>query len=523
MSILFAITVLLVALACVSPTLTLLSLWQLKEWRWDRLTEHLKREGILSQLFGRLRPAILGIWIVLISLFIAAGNPSIASGALIGLLPLLALLSCIQIAVKKQPMPMWTMKALLLFGISMLIPVVLSILVRQWSASEFSLIVLMSTLPFLCPLWVLLSWLTVRPLDRILKTRIMNKAMENRRRHSKITVIAVTGSVGKTTTKELLAHILKAKGAIATPVHVNTEMGVATWLIDALKDKPADWPGILIVEMGAYHKGEIRLLCEIAQPRYGIVTYIGHQHLSLFGSTEAIAEAKGELIEVLPENGRAFINGDNEASAPLQSRAKCPVTIVDTGGKTTLSALDIEETSGGLRFNVQGTAFAVPVAGTHLVTGILLAIACARELGMDLATIAKSLRTFKSLPRTFEVKEVNGITVLDDTYNASPDSFRAAMEWARSQPHDEKVLLTDGIIELGHFEAEIHEELAADAADIFTRAVIGHPRFLAYFLDHGFGDRAALLSFASQKIQKGGLLVCIGRMPRNAIERLLPR
>ena len=157
-----------------------------------------------------------------------------------------------------------------------------------------------------------------------------------------------------------------------------------------------------------------------------------------------------------------------------------------------------------------------------MVTCILLAIAAARELGMDLNTIAKYLRTFKPLARTFEVKEANGISILDDSYNASPDSFRAAMEWARSQPHDEKVLLTEGIIELGRYEAEIHEELAREAADVFTRATIGHPRFLKYFCDHGFGDRATLLSSTTQKVQPGGLLVCIGRVPRSAIEQMLP-
>ncbi|MSR67799.1 UDP-N-acetylmuramoyl-tripeptide--D-alanyl-D-alanine ligase [Candidatus Peribacteria bacterium] len=503
----------LVFLACLSPTLTLLALWQVKEWRFDRLTEHLKREGVLRQLFGTLRPTIL-----ITAIFIAATASTLADEVFVlmmltlGLLGVLSTLTCVQIILGRQPMPIFTAKAGLMLVLSTLIP----------NSLPFLPLPAFILLPFLCPLWVLLSWLLTKPLDGFLKMRTLRKAKNLRLAHPHITVIGITGSIGKTTTKELLAHVLKKRGALATPVHVNSEMGVARWLTKTLQDKPADWNGTLIIEMGAYRKGEIKLLTEITKPQLGIITFIGSQHLSLFGSLEAIREAKGELFTALPTSGHAFMNRDNAASDRLKELCACRITTVGTDGKADLSALDIEETTGGLRFVLNGQQFLVPIAGTHTVTSILLAIAAAQKLGMELQDIRRELATFKPLERTFEVKHIRSVTVLDDTYNASPDSFRAAIAWAQSQPHREKVLLTDGIIELGESEQAMHSELSTMAATVFDRVCIGNPRFLSYFKNNGFGERAVLLSSSPSPINKDGLLVCIGRVPRTAIDELLP-
>ncbi len=509
------IILVLTFLACLSPTLTLLSLWQVKEWRLDRLMEHLKREGIASQLYGTLRPRILGAsMLIAIVGFIFTDPVFIGTEVTLGLLIVLAVLSCVQILLRKQPLPVFTAKALLMLALSIVIPMLFLI-----SLSSLPLLVI---IPFLCPLWILLSWLLTKPIDQFLKKRTLSTATNLRLAHPNITVIGITGSVGKTTTKELLAHILKKQGALATPVHVNTEMGVAAWFIKILKDKPTDWPGILIVEMGAYTKGEIKLLSEIARPKFGIITFIGEQHLALFGSLEAIRDAKGELFAALPDDGAAFMNHDNAMSEKLRDLCRCPVTTVGTDGRADLCALDIEETGNGIRFTVENQRFLVPLAGTHLVTSVLFAIAASLKLGMTLPEIAKELKTFVSLARSFQVKTIRGVTVLDDTYNSSPDSFRAAIAWAKEQPHLEKVLLVDGIIELGSSEASVHAELSKEAAKVFGRVCIGNARFLKYFRDNGFGDRAVLLSSRPQPLKTGDLLVCVGRVPRTAIDELLP-
>ncbi len=511
------IVILFVILACLSPTLTLLSLWQVKEWRFDRLIEHLKREGLIRQLYGSLRPNILFASLLLTIIGMTILDPVfVETIVVLGLLSILAVLSCIQMLLRKQPTPVWTSKAMLMLMLSLM-----AAFISLSLSIHLSLLALV-IIPFLCPFLVLLSWIITKPIDVLLKSRTIRNATEARKKHPSLTVIGITGSVGKTTTKELLAHILKKRGAKATPAHINTEMGVAAWLLKTLADKPADWPGMLIVEMGAYRKGEIKILSDIAKPQIGVITFIGLQHLSLFGSLEAIRDAKGELFAALPKSGHAFMNHDNAASEKLRDRCLCPVTTVGTDGRANLSALDIEETGEGIRFTVRNQQFVVPIAGTHTVTSILFAIGVAEKLGMDLRTIANELRSFRPLARTFEVKHIRGITVLDDTYNASPESFRAAIHWAQSQPEHEKVLLTDGIIELGASEESVHAELAKEAANVFSRVCIGNVRFLEYFRKNGFGDRAVLLSTKPDRVQAGGLLVCIGRVPRTAIDELLP-
>lgn len=529
----------LVVIACVSPLLTFLHLWQMKEWRWDRLMDHLKTEGFLASLLSEVRIVIGAIWILafvviamLATLSLISVNetfdalwPSVLAGTLCGV-------SAIQWISKKQPLPVWTRKAQLMFSVSLFATVAVVILSTTYTSvghnktgdifetHPFELAVFL--LPYLQWLFAMIAWVILYPIDQSLKKTIINRARSTRAKHPNLTVIGITGSVGKTTTKELLAHILKKQGAMATPVHVNTEMGVAGWLTKVLKDKPADWAGILIVEMGAYRKGEIKLLSDIAKPKLGIITFIGEQHLALFGSLEAIRNAKGELFEALPEGGHAFLNHDNVASEKLRDLCRCPVSTVGTDGRADVCAFDIEETGNGIRFTVSGQRFHVPIAGTHLVTSVLFAIAASQKLGMTLPVIAKELGTFAPLARSFQVKTIRGVTVLDDTYNSSPDSFRAAIRWAKEQPHPEKVLLIDGIIELGASEASVHAELSREAATIFGRVCIGNARFLKYFKENGFGSRAVLLSSKPEPLKTGDLLVCVGRVPRTAIDELLP-
>jgi UDP-N-acetylmuramyl pentapeptide synthase len=198
----------------------------------------------------------------------------------------------------------------------------------------------------------------------------------------------------------------------------------------------------------------------------------------------------------------------------------CPVTSVGTDLHADISALDIEETDDGIRFRCAETSFEIPIRGTHLVTSMLLGIAVARYLGIPVKDIAGAAKHFHPLKQTFELKSMRGVAVLDDTYNASPTSFRSAIEWARDQKGKRKILLADGIIELGEAEAPIHRSLAALAKDVFDIVYIINPHFLPYFKEI-LGDRVSPSSLAVPA-SEGDLLVCVGRMPKSLIERLLP-
>ncbi|MBI3619063.1 UDP-N-acetylmuramoyl-tripeptide--D-alanyl-D-alanine ligase [Candidatus Peregrinibacteria bacterium] len=503
----------LVLLASLSPLCTAAALWQMKEWRWDRLLEHLRREGILRQLFGWLRPAVAAAfaWIFLLRLL------PLEHWVLL-FLTTLAGLSIIQFGLRKQRLPILTRKAVVLVATSVLLTAIAAF-VLTLHLNRLGANVLLPFLPLLQPFFVMLSWLLWRPVDFILKKRVLDRAQDLRALENNLTVIGITGSVGKTTTKEILAHVLAELPAIATPAYVNSEMGVAHWLIETFS-KP-DHPKTLIIEMGAYREGEIALLSAIAKQTIGVVTYVGSQHLALFGSEEALVRTKAEIITHLPQDGHAFLNGDNDAARKMKELSPCPVTIVGTGGSCDIEAFDVEETPTGIRFRVEGRTFSLPFHGTHNVTNVLLAIAVARHLGMTDDAIAARLKTFIPPQHTFSVRAERNVTILDDTHNSSAASFRAAIAWARTQPFEAKTLLASGLIELGDQYEPIHRELGALATHVFSRVIFLDEESAKMF-QQGFGKPVEVLRKQVLRVSSGSLLVCIGRMRPSTINRLLP-
>ncbi len=518
----------LAVLASLSPVLTFARLWQIKEWRCDRLREHMRENGWWRQLFGWTRPMIVILYLALLCTvyfvlsLLGFGGQLIALGLETKIqwleavtLGALTLFSVFQSVTGRQRTPVWTRKAIIITALSLGLILIASVF---GSAAKSHALPLLSVL---APLFVAGAWMIFLPIDRMMKQRILKRAEALRVSHPNLRIIGITGSVGKTTVKEMLSHILKDTGAATTPERVNTEMGVAAWMTKILSNEPTDSKRILIIEMGAYRKGEIGLLCRITKPQFGVITYVGNQHLSLFGSREAIIEGKGELFAALPSDGHAFGNSDNDAFDALKKKCTCPLTAVGTGQHADIQATDIEETAEGIQFETLGTLFRIPIAGTHNVTGVLLAISVAQTVGMKLSDIAQKLQSFKRMSRTFELKTVGDVTVLDDTYNSSPDSVRAAIEWAKKQPHQTKILVLEGIIELGDAEARIHTELAALAAPVFTEAYAAHPRFLSYLKEGGFGSRAEMAEKRLQKAEKGSLVVLVGRLSPKVTVRFI--
>lgn len=510
---------LVVLLAALSPLLTFSRLFQVKEWRWDRLREHLRREGWFRQLFGIVRPAVVGIGILaFIILRVAGAKYPWDVSALWIAWTLLAWFTLFRFVVGKQARPVWTAKAILISVAAFILMIAVGGALCIFEENIIAL-VLMTILPLSAFIFVLLSWSVFLPLDRILKSLIIKRARAVRSKCKNIAVIGITGSVGKTTTKELLAHILSDRKLLVTPAHVNTEMGVANIVIQKLSSEHQ----IFIVEMGAYRRHEIELLCSIVRPHIGIITFVGKQHLGLFGSQEDLVQAKGELFESLPAEGHAFLNADTEFSEDLMKRAKCPVRTVGTGGHATFEAFEIEEQPNGISFTLRDTPFLVPLHGTHQVSNVLLAAACAEVLGVPISESAKRLQTFKAPVQTFERKDgESGQIILDDTHNASPESFRAAIEWARTHGAKKKVLITSGLLELGKEEQGIHEELGLLSRNVFDEVIFLSKKCVRYF-EQGFGRQIRVFPKKKfkMKVEKEMLIVCEGRMPVGVVERLL--
>ncbi|MCK5017749.1 MAG: hypothetical protein KAS32_11860, partial [Candidatus Peribacteraceae bacterium] len=263
-------------------------------------------------------------------------------------------------------------------------------------------------------------------------------------------------------------------------------------------------------------------LCKMTKPNIGIITAIGSQHIALFGSQEALCKAKGELVEAIPNEGKVYLNTDSAPCISLIEKAKCPVIKIGTGGHADLEAYDIEETSNGIKFRIGEKTYNVPLHGTHNVTNVLLSIAVAKDIGIEEEEIIQKLKSFSPPTQTFSVTNENGIKVLNDTHNASISSFRAAIAWAKTQPIENKILLTSGLMELGELQDNIHTEMGTLSKNVFKRVIFLHKRNAESF-QKGFNIPVESYSSDSIPLDSQSLLVCIGKVPNSAINHLLSK
>lgn len=511
-----------VLLGSLSPLLTFARLFQMKEWRWDRLREHLRREGWITSLIGKKHAAIIMLYTLLIvGVFVHMvlieptflspfGIIIVTADFLIMLLgvALFALLSCGTMALGRQQYPRWTAKTMLLVATAFTLTSILT-----YYCAYGVRVLLLPYIVVAQPAMLILSSLLWKPIDTSLKRRLLARAARHRATFTNATVIGIVGSVGKTTTKELLACVLQDLSPFATPEHVNTELGVASWL---LRIKTTSQSPLLIIEMGAYRAGEIATLCRVAQPTIGVVTALGSDHLALFGSEEAIIAANAEIISSLPANGHLFLLSDSAATRELRSIA---TGNVKTAGSA--DAQNIRESDRGLTFESGGNRFSVALHGMHNVGNVLLAIAVARHFHIPEERIRESLAHFRGSAHTFHVKRERGITILDDTYNVSPLSFRAALAWAQHRFERPRVLLTSGLLETGSTEQQFLRDLGQMAKKSVERVVFTTTNGSDAFADT-FGP-VEILSPDTQPLPDDGLLLCVGRMPPHTVQRLLPR
>jgi UDP-N-acetylmuramoyl-tripeptide--D-alanyl-D-alanine ligase len=300
-----------------------------------------------------------------------------------------------------------------------------------------------------------------------------------------VRVVGVTGSVGKTTAKELTAAVLGQRyPALKSEGNLNTEIGVPLALLE-LKGHH-HWA---VVEMAMYARGDIALLCDIAKPSIGVVTNIGPVHLERLGSLEAIAAAKGELIEALPPDGLAVLNGDDSRTMALAEIARAHVLLYGTSPQCQVRASGI--TSHGLQgisFRLTWSEVSVPVElrvpSRHHVYPALAAATVALAEGFTPVEAAEALAQTQPSLRLRVLPGLRGSTILDDSYNASPASVLAALDLLAEMPGRRIALLGD-MLELGPAEQEGHRQVGKSSARVCQ----------ALFL---VGERAHLIAEAAR-------------------------
>jgi UDP-N-acetylmuramoyl-tripeptide--D-alanyl-D-alanine ligase len=272
-------------------------------------------------------------------------------------------------------------------------------------------------------------------------------------------VIGITGSTGKTSTKDFLVAALGPdRGVTATIGNRNNELGVPLTVLAAGLDT-----GVLVVEMGMRAEGEIENLCAIARPSVGVVTNIGHTHLETMGSQEAIARAKGELVACIPSAGRVFLNGDDAWSRSLEVRSAAPVTWYGTGEKVDVRASDLEVDEAGrpsftLTAGGDSARVTLPVPGRHHAYTAAAAAAAAVYLGESLDRVAARLADVTVSGMRMQVfVAANGVTVVNDAYNANPTSMRAAIDaLADMRARGARVAVLGDMAELGSLSELAH-------------------------------------------------------------------
>jgi len=269
-------------------------------------------------------------------------------------------------------------------------------------------------------------------------------------------VVAVTGSVGKTTTRQMIRAVLERQFCgTASPRNFNNHVGVPLSML-AMTPRHE----FAVLELAANGSGEISALAGLCQPQVGVITRVADAHLGGFGSLDAVADAKGELLDHLPADGRAVLCGDDARLRRLAGRSRAKTLWFGRGLDNDLVATHVECGDGQLRFEVDGTPMSVAVWGRHYLTSALAAVAVGRIFGIRDAEISRGLAEFEPPPMRCQITRTPSTTIINDTYNASPLAMRAALELLRDfDAPGRRVVICGDMRELGDAAARLHAHL----------------------------------------------------------------
>ena len=339
------------------------------------------------------------------------------------------------------------------------------------------------------------------PIERLVYFHYKSKAQRKLKNMSNLKIIGITGSYGKTSSKNILSDILNIKyNALPTPRNLNTFNG----LIMTVNNHMDKFTDIFIAEMGAYVKGEIRGLCKLIKPKYGVLTTIGTAHLESFGSEENIISGKFELIESLPSDGFAVLNGDDPKQVNYELKNKVKTIWIGIDNKDVdVGAANIRCSSNGTSFDVvfkdsdKKYEFETKLLGNHNVYNILAGIACGVEFGIDIDDLIKAVKSVKPVEHRLELKRLGNFYQIDDAYNSNPVGAANACKVLGMMPGI-KVVVTPGMIELGAKEKEYNKKFGEQIAEVADYAVlIGEKRTVPIkegLLDKGF-DKDKIIVF----------------------------
>ncbi len=334
--------------------------------------------------------------------------------------------------------------------------------------AELALLLLFVLQPFL----ILLANAVNHPIEKEIDQHYINDAARILREMPDLKIIGVTGSYGKTSVKYYLSALLSTQyNVLHTPGNYNTTLGV----VRTIRENMKPFHEIFICEMGAREVGDIKEICDLVHPDYGIITSIGPQHLQSFHTIDNIISTKFELADSVPESGKVFLNYDNE----YIRNAKAGKNIVSygiTAENTDFRAYDIAVSPRGSSFKMKDETgkvyeFHTKLVGSHNVQNIAGAIAVAHTLGISMEKLLYPVKQLESVPHRLQLVKQGDRILLDDAYNSNKNGFEAALD-TLAMFKELRILLTPGMVELGEKQYDENKEVGVYAADKCDYAVL---------------------------------------------------
>lgn len=351
---------------------------------------------------------------------------------------------------------------------------ILPIIILEYFKINYIYLIL-GYIAFTNSVYVLLSIYINTPVEKLVGYYYKSKAKSKLRSMNNLKVIGITGSYGKTSSKNILNDILNIKyNSMPTPKNYNTPFGLMITINNYL-DKFTD---VFIAEMGACQEYDIDELCKLVKPKYGIITKIGIAHLATFGSREKIQKTKFELIENLPNDGIGILNGDDEWQRSYKIKNNCKIKWIGIDSTDVdVRATDITLSPEGTKFNViiKGDSnkyeFQTKLLGYANIYNILAGIALGLEFGMTIEQLKAGVSKVKAVEHRLELKKQGDITIIDDAYNSNPDGAKMALDVLKMMP-GKHIVVTPGMIELGEQEYIKNKEFGMQIAESSDEVIL---------------------------------------------------
>ncbi len=306
-----------------------------------------------------------------------------------------------------------------------------------------------------------------------LRTAGVSRALEAlatwaRKRWSR-TVVGITGSAGKTTTKEVVAALLSCEMPVGkTTGNLNNHLGVPLSVL-----RIPDEAQTAVLEIGMNHAGEIRQLCAIARPEIAVVTNVGYAHVENFESIEGVSLAKRELVECLPAGGTAVLNADDPRVTQFARVHTGTVVTYGIREAADVRATEVEYRAEGARFRVDGETFEIALPGRIGVLNVLAGLAVAKLWDIPPARLAEAARSLAPMKMRGERLSHGGATIINDSYNANPDAMKAMIDLLRDTPATRRIAVLGEMLELGRWSETLHREIGNYAAVSGISVLIG--------------------------------------------------